>query len=135
MSHAFPVPVPDGDSKPFWDGVKQHKLLIQRCEACQKFIFYPRSLCPHCFSEQLAWVQAAGHGTVYSYTVVHQAYGPFAGQVPFVVAIIELQEGVRLMSRITDAPPEAVRVGAAVQVTFVQMAEDVTLPYFRLAEK
>ena len=135
MSHAFPVPVPDGDSRPFWDGVQQHKLLIQRCEACQKFIFYPRSHCPHCFSEQLAWVQASGNGTIYSYTVVHQAYGPFAEQVPFVVALIELQEGVRMMSRITDAPPEAARVGAPVQVTFVQVAEGVTLPYFQLVEK
>ncbi len=135
MSHAFPVPVPDGDSKPFWEGVQQRKLLIQRCQACQKFVFYPRSHCPHCFSEQLAWVQASGSGTIYSFTVVHQAYGPFAEQVPFVVAIIELQEGVRMMSRITDILPEAVHVGAAVQVTFVQVSEGVTLPYFRLVEK
>ncbi len=135
MSSSIPFPVPDGDSRPFWEGVQQQKLLIQRCETCQKFVFYPRSHCPHCFSEQLAWVQASGNGTIYSYTVVHQAYGPFAEQVPFVVALIELQEGVRMMSRITDAPPEAVRVDAPVQVAFVQVAEGVTLPYFRLIEQ
>jgi uncharacterized OB-fold protein len=135
MSSPFPIPVPDSDSQPFWEGVQQHKLLIQRCEACQQFVFYPRSHCPHCFSEQLAWAQASGKGTIYSYTVVHQAYGPFAKHVPFVVAIVELREGARMMSRITDAPPEAMRIGAPVQVTFVQVTEGVTLPYFRLVEK
>jgi uncharacterized OB-fold protein len=135
MSSQFPAPVPDGDSKPFWEGVQQHKLLIQRCQACQQFVFYPRALCPHCFSEQLAWVEAAGRGTIYSYTVAHQAYGPFAEQVPFVVAIIELQEGVRMMSRITNTSPDTVQVGAPVQVTFVQVAEGVTLPYFHLIER
>ena len=134
MADHIPFPVPDGDSKTFWEGVAQHKLLIQRCENCQRYIFYPRSICPHCFSEAPAWVEASGAGTIYSYTVVHQAYGPFAAQVPFVVAIVELAEGVRMMTRIAGAAPAAVRIGAPVRVVFEQADENVTLPYFQLAE-
>jgi uncharacterized OB-fold protein len=135
MSHPFPLPVPDGDSAPFWESIQQHKLRIQHCQACQQHVFYPRARCPHCFSDQLAWVQASGKGTICSYTVVHQAYGPFAKDVPFVVAIIALDEGVRMMSRITGSPPEAVRIGLAVQAEFVRVMEGVILPYFRLIEQ
>jgi uncharacterized OB-fold protein len=107
MAEHIPAPVPDGDSKVFWEGVAQGKLLIQRCDACQRFIFYPRSICPHCFADTLSWVEAQGTGTIYSYTVVHRAFGPFAGQTPFVVAIVELTEGVRMMTRITSSEPGA----------------------------
>ncbi len=133
MAEHIPVPLEDGDSRPFWEGVAQHKLLIQHCAACQQFVFYPRSLCPHCFSDTLSWVEAQGTGTVYSYTVVHRAFGPFAGQVPFVVALVELTEGVRMMTRITGSEPAAVRIGLPVQVTFVEADAGVTLPYFQLA--
>jgi uncharacterized OB-fold protein len=130
----IPIPLPDGDSKPFWDAVAQEKLLIQRCDACQQFVFYPRSICPHCFSDMLSWVEARGTGTIYSFTVVHRAFGPFAGQTPFVVALVELAEGVRMMTRITGSEPGAgaVRIGAPVQVVFVEAGEGVTLPYFQL---
>jgi uncharacterized OB-fold protein len=80
------------------------------------------------------WIAASGRGTIYSYTVAHQAFGPFAADVPFVVALIELEEGVRMMSRLLDAPRERVTVGAAVKVTFEKVEEDLTLPYFRLLE-
>jgi uncharacterized OB-fold protein len=132
MAEHIPFPVPDGDSKPFWQGVAQGKLLIQRCDACQRFVFYPRSICPHCFAETLSWVESQGTGTIYSYTVVHRAFGPFAGQTPFVVALVDLTEGVRMMTRITGSEPGAVRIGVAVQVVFVQADEGVTLPYFQL---
>jgi uncharacterized OB-fold protein len=132
MADHIPIPVPDGDSKAFWEGVAQHKLLIQRCDACQHYIFYPRSLCPQCFSDAISWVEARGTGTIYSYTVVHQAYGPFAGQVPFVVAIVELAEGVRMMTRIAGSQSASIHIGAPVQVTFEQVDEGITLPYFQL---
>ncbi len=132
MAEHIPVPVPDGDTRPFWDGVAQHKLMIQRCDSCRQFVFYPRSICPHCFSDTLSWVEAQGTGTIYSYTVVHRAFGPFAGQTPFVVAIVELAEGVRMMTRISGSAPDAVRIGAQVQVVFVEADEGVTLPYFQL---
>ena len=134
MADQIPLPVSDGDSQAFWEGTARHELLIQRCDACQRYIFYPRSHCPHCFAGSLSWAPASGAGTIYSYTVVHQAYGAFAGDVPFVVALVELQEGVRMMTRITGSPPEAVRIGAPVQVVFEQINDELTLPYFALSE-
>lgn len=126
--------VQDSDSRPYWEGLAQGELRIQRCNACAKAVFYPRALCPHCYADQLSWIVASGKGTIYSYTVAHQAFGPFAADVPFVVALIELEEGVRMMSRLLDAPRERVTIGAAVRVTFEKVEEDLTLPYFRLLE-
>ena len=124
----------DSDSRPYWEGLAQGELRIQRCNVCSKAVFYPRSICPHCHADQLAWIVASGKGTIYSYTVAHQGFGPFAADVPFIVAIVELEEGVRMMSRIVDAPRERVAVGVAVSVTFETVGEDLTLPYFRLVE-
>ncbi len=124
----------DSDSIPYWEGLALGELRIQRCNSCSKAVFYPRAICPHCFSDQLTWTVASGKGTIYSYTVAHQAFGSFAADVPFVVALIELEEGVRMMSRLLDAPRERVTVGAAVKVTFEKVEEDLTLPYFRLLE-
>jgi uncharacterized protein len=126
----------DSDSRPYWEGLAQGELRIQRCKTCTKAVFYPRAICPHCHSDQLEWIAASGRGTIYTYTVVHQAFGQFAADVPFAVALVELEEGVRMMSRIIDAPRERVTIGAAVQVTFEKGTggEDLTLPYFRLVE-
>lgn len=124
----------DSDSQPYWDGIAQGELRIQRCDACSRAVFYPRALCPHCHSDQLSWITATGKGTIYSYTVAHQAFGSFAKDAPYVVAIVELAEGARMMTRIVDAPRERIAIGVPVQVTFTPIAEDITLPYFRLAE-
>lgn len=134
MSTQFPAIQPDSDSRPYWEGLAQGELRIQRCDACSRAVFYPRSLCPHCYSEKLSWIVAIGRGTIYSYTVAHQAFGAFAADVPFVIAIVELEEGVRMMSRVIDAPRERIAIGARVQVTFEKAGEDLTLPYFRLIE-
>lgn len=124
----------DGDSQVYWEGIAEKQVRIQRCNTCSQAVFYPRSICPHCFSDQLSWIVASGKGTIYSYTVAHQAFGSFANEVPFVIAIVELEEGVRMMTRILDAPRERVVVGAPVSVTFESIAEGITLPYFRLTE-
>ena len=126
--------VQDSDSLPYWEGLALGELRIQRCNSCSKAVFYPRAICPHCFSDQLSWIVASGKGTIYSYTVAHQAFGSFAADIPFVVALIELEEGARMMSRLLDAPRERVTVGTAVKVTFEKVEEDLTLPYFRLLE-
>ncbi len=124
----------DSDSRPYWEGLAQGELRIQRCNACLKGVFYPRSICPHCHADQPSWIVASGKGTIYSYTVAHQGFGPFAVDVPFVIAIVELEEGARMMSRIVDAPRERIAVGVAVRVTFESVGVDLTLPYFRLIE-
>ena len=124
----------DSDSRPYWEGLSQGELRIQRCKNCAKSVFYPRALCPHCHSDQLEWIVASGKGTIYTYTVAHQAFGPFAADVPFVVALVELEEGARMMSRIVDTSRERVTIGAPVLVTFEGTGDELTLPYFRLAE-
>ncbi len=124
----------DSDSRPYWEGLAQGELRIQHCNTCSKAVFYPRSICPHCHADSLSWIVASGKGTIYSYTVAHQGFGPFATDVPFVIAIVELEEGTRMMSRIVDAPRERVVVGATVRVTFESVGEDLTLPYFHLVE-
>ncbi|HZS79050.1 MAG TPA: Zn-ribbon domain-containing OB-fold protein [Ktedonobacteraceae bacterium] len=124
----------DSESRPYWEGLAQGELRIQRCDACSRAVFYPRSICPYCHSRSLSWIVATGRGTIYSYTVAYQAFGAFAADVPFVVAIVELEEGVRMMSRIIDAPRARIAVGKPVQVTFEKVGEELTLPYFRLSE-
>ncbi|GCE22358.1 Zn-ribbon domain-containing OB-fold protein [Dictyobacter kobayashii] len=124
----------DSDSRPYWEGLAQGELRIQRCTSCSRAVFYPRALCPHCHASTLSWIVTTGKGEIYSYTVVHQAYGPFATDLPFVVAIIELEEGVRMMSRLVETPRERIQIGAAVQVSFQSVEENFTLPYFQLLE-
>jgi uncharacterized OB-fold protein len=129
-----PLPIPDGDTKPFWDAAKEHHLVVQRCRNCREAIFYPRAVCPRCMSDQIAWVEATGRGTVYSYTVVHRAPPGFQDRVPYVVALIDLEEGVRLMSNVI-APPSDVRIGAPVEAVFADVTPEITLPQFRLARE
>ena len=127
-----PIPTPDGDSKTFWDGCSEGKLLIQKCNDCDKHIFYPREVCPHCMSDQINWVEASGKGKVYSYTIARRAAHPsFKEDVPYVVALIELEEGVRLMSNIVNCNVEEVRCDMAVKVLF-QEQEGMVLPKFEL---
>jgi uncharacterized OB-fold protein len=130
----YALPQSDPESAPYWEGIQQGELRIQRCRICQRHVFYPRSLCPHCHSDQLTWVRATGRGTIYSYTVVHRAFGPFAAEAPFIIAIVELEEGVRLMSRLINSPRERVCIGSAVQVSFERLSGRPPLPLFQLAE-
>ena len=124
-----PFPAIDADTQPFWDGTRRCELLIQRCTACAMFQFYPRLRCIHC-GEAVEWTRASGEGRVYSYTVVHRAaHEAFASQVPYVVALIDLAEGPRMMSRVRVSPDE-VRIGLAVRVAFDRVSDEATLPVF-----
>jgi uncharacterized protein len=127
----FPKPLIDDESRPFWDGLKREELMIQHCLTCDKFIFYPRLYCPHCFSDNVSWTKSSGWGHIYSYTVVHNAAPPFKNQTPFVVAIVELEEGVRMMSRIIGEQGQ-VQIDKTVSVIFEQIDDELTLPYFKL---
>ena len=126
-----PLPIPDGDSFVFWEGCKENKLLIQKCGDCSKHIFYPRILCPHCFSEKVEWVESAGKGKIYSYTIARRGGGPaFKGDAPYAVALIELDEGVRLFSNIININVEKVKCDLRVEVVFEDQGE-ITLPKFQ----
>ena len=132
MSITPPLPAIDPDTQPFWDGTKRGELLIQRCTDCDKRQFYPRLLCVRC-GGAAEWVRASGDGRVYTYTVVHRAaHEAFAPLVPYVVALVDLAEGPRMMSRLR-VPPEDARVGLDVRVAFERLTDEVTLPIFEAA--
>ena len=130
--YAKPLPKPTPWSRPFWVACKERKLLVQKCEDCQKYIFYPKLFCPFCLSERLHWVESSGKGKIYSFTVVY-SYQPteFEDDVPYVIAVIELEEGVRMMSNIVECKPDDIRCDMEVEVIFEQVTDDVTFPRFR----
>ena len=131
MSDERPLPTPDPGTAPYWEGARKHRLLLPRCEACGALHFYPRSRCPECGASALRWIEASGRGSVYSFTVVHRPPSPaFKSQVPYVVAIVALEEGPHLMSRIGGCAPEAVRIGMPVSVAWEDIDAAATLPYF-----
>jgi len=131
MAYEKPLPVVNEESRPFWDACKRHELILQHCQACGAYGFYPRMLCKACHSDKLAWERVSGEGTIYSYTVCHRPAGPaFKAEVPYVVALIELREGPRMVSNIVTPDAESVRIGQAVRVTFHDVTEDISLPKF-----
>ncbi|HYL59335.1 MAG TPA: Zn-ribbon domain-containing OB-fold protein [Candidatus Acidoferrales bacterium] len=133
MSEYFkPLPKPTPTSRPFWDAAKRHELSIQRCGACKSYVYYPRDRCPHCFADQLEWQRVSGRGRVYSYTVVRRASARSFGDGPYVLAIVELEEGPRMTSNIV-APPEKIRVDMPVEVFFDDVTPDRTLVKFKPA--
>jgi len=127
-----PLPKPSPISRPFWEAAKRHELLLQRCEACHKFIYYPRPRCPYCFSDRLAWEQCSGAGKLYSFTVVRRAASRAFADAPYVLAIVELAEGPRMTTNI-EAPPEQLRVDMPVSVFFDDVAPSHTLVKFKPA--
>jgi uncharacterized OB-fold protein len=129
------VPVIDADSAPFWRGVAEHRLVAQKCAGCSRFVFYPRAVCPFCHSAELSWQELAGTGTVYSLTVSRRAPSPeFADLVPYVVALIDLDEGCRMMSNIVGYDAGLARCGSRVRVEFQQVADGQVLPMFVLTD-
>jgi uncharacterized OB-fold protein len=119
-------PQVDGDSSHYWERAKARELVVQQCDSCREFVFYPRSVCPHCHSADLSWRVSAGEGTVYSYTVSRRAPSPeFEGMVPYVVVLVDLDEGFRMMGH---GEPSLV-IADRVHCQFRSVA-DRLLPYF-----
>jgi uncharacterized OB-fold protein len=129
-----PLPWPDAETAPFWEATRRRKLVVQRCSACGTHRFYPRALCPSCHAEAHDWVETGGRGSVFSHTVVHRAPSPaFAGQVPYVLAIVALDEGPHMLAEIVDTPAATVAIGMRLAVDFREIGEDMVLPVFRPA--
>lgn len=128
----FPVPTPE--TAPYWEACRKHKLLIQKCTDCGKHQFYPRTICSHCTGADLEWTEASGRGEVVSYTIMHRAVSKaYADGGVTVLALIRLEEGVQMMSNITGCDPEQVSTGMAVEVTFEDWSDEVSVPMFRPA--
>lgn len=122
------------ESGPFWEATRDGRLLVQWCTACDRGVFYPRAICPHCGAPHSAldWRTASGQATVYAATVEHRpAPGGFSGGEPYCVALVDLHEGVRMMTNIVGCPPDDVRSGMAVEVTWEPLSDGRNLPLFR----
>lgn len=135
MSTALPVPTPqvNPETQPYWDAAKEGRLLIKRCTACSTVIWYPRAICPECWSQDTEWCDASGHGTVYSYTINQRGQGPYATCGPYVLAYVELDEGPRILTNIIAGDIEAIEIGDPVEVVFHPTDDTETaLPRFRL---
>lgn len=126
----IPLPIPTPISKPFWAACADHRLTVQKCGDCGELGFIPQAFCRQCLSEGLSWVDSSGVGRIYSYTVVWRPQTP-AFDVPYVVAIVDMDDGYHMLSNITDCEPDDVAVGMLVEVWFDDLAPGVTLPKFR----
>lgn len=127
----YPAPIPNADSRVYWEAAARDELMLKRCAACGKHHFPPRHLCPHCWSDTMEWVRSAGKGAVYSFTIMHRAPTPaFAGRTPYVVALIDLDEGPRMMANIVGDDALATRVGDRVRVCYEDRPGDAKVPQF-----
>jgi uncharacterized OB-fold protein len=124
-------------NEPFWEASREQRFLVQRCDRCDHPIFYPREVCPTCLqSDQLAWTESEGRGVVHAISVQHKPANPMmADRVPYAVAIVELADGIRLMSNIVVDDPESVAVGDPVQLTWEPLSDGRHLPQFEPAKE
>ncbi|MEM7250591.1 MAG: OB-fold domain-containing protein [Pseudomonadota bacterium] len=132
---ALPLPEPSIESRPYWDGLNEGKLLIQTCAACSQLRHYPRPVCPHCYSFDYRWTEVSGRGTIHSWTVSHHAFHPaFKQYVPYTLLTVDLAEGVRMVAPVREMSDEPLALAQPVQVEFETVEEGVTLPIFRRVE-
>jgi uncharacterized OB-fold protein len=130
----FDLPAPELEQLPYWEAARERRLLIRRCGACGEHFFYPRPFCPKCWSDDVEWAQASGRATLYTYSVVHvNELPPFAERVPYVAAVVDLEEGPRMLTNVEGASPESLAIGMALEVSFREISDDVTIPVFRPA--
>ncbi len=135
MSYMKPLPAPDPESAPFWEACRAHRLTIAHCLDCGQVRFPPTSFCSHCQSPRHDWIEASGKATVFSWIVVRHPVPKdvYAGDVPYIVALVTLEEGVRMPTNIVDCVPEAVTAGMALTVAFRDVTPEISLPVFRPA--
>lgn len=119
-------------SQPFWEATRDRRLLVQWCTDCDRPIFYPREVCPSCLGTDLEWRPSAGTGTVYAVSVQHRPANPtMADRVPYVVALIDLDDGIRLLSNVVGCDPGEVAIGQPVEVTWELLSDGRHLPQFQ----
>ena len=131
--YSGPLPKPTPETRPFWDAAKQHRLVIQACDDCGTRYFYPRPLCPVCLSRRVRWVDASGRARLHTYVINHRPPRGFPVQAPFVLGIVELEEGPRMMSHIVGVTPDpaALRCDLPLEVVFEDLTAEITVPKFR----
>lgn len=132
MAYDKPLPEISEENAPFYDALKRHALALQRCADCGAFRYPPSLHCPHCLSEAAAWTPVSGRGRVYSWIVMHQVYdAAFRSDVPYNVAVVELDEGPRLTTNIVGRANDAIRIDMPVSVVYDDVSAELTLARFR----
>jgi uncharacterized protein len=131
------VQVKGNVTKKYWQELNNENFIYQKCDDCQTSIFYPRVVCPECMSESLSWHSASGKGKIYSFTVVYRTGDPrFKAETPYVVGLVDLAEGIRVMGNIIGwNDPEALLVDEKVTIEYKKISEEYTLPVFRIDSK
>jgi uncharacterized protein len=124
-----PAPIVDADSAPYWQAAAQQRLVVQWCPVCARHQFYPRLLCRTCLGP-VEWLEASGQGSVYAFTVVRRAPAGFESSVPYVVALVDLDEGPRLMANVVGVTVDRVAIGLRGRITFEPLQDGVALPQF-----
>ena len=140
MATAYNKPLPrllsPEVSRPFWEAAKRHELVMPRCMICDHLFFYPRSECPRCLSNQLDWVKVSGRGRLHTYTVVYQpANAAFRDDAPHIYAVVQLDEGPRMVSNVVQCEIDAVRVDMPLEAVFDDVTPEWTLVKFRPAAR
>jgi uncharacterized OB-fold protein len=130
-----PVPKPTPDAAPFWDGLRKHELHVQRCRDCGQAYFYPRNVCPGCLSGDVEWFQASGRGRLHTFSIVHVPGRNPPLPPPYVLAMVELEEGPRLLTNLVGVEPDPARIRCEmpVVVDYADVTSELTLPRFRPA--
>ena len=130
-----PVPVPTPETQFFWDKCKEHELWLQRCQTCQHVFFYPRMHCPECLSDNVPGFRASGKGTLWTYMINHRPVPGFEDDAPYAIAVVQLEEGPRMMSNIVgiENTPENLILDMALEVVFEDATEEISIPKFRPA--
>lgn len=129
-----PLPAITPETRHYWEGTRAGELRLQKCDACAHVYFPPRPFCPKCASREVSVLRASGRGRLYSYVIHHRPTPGFTP--PYAIAIVELDEGPRLMSNIVDAPqtPEALQLDMPLEVVFQRQNDEITLPMFKPAK-
>lgn len=134
-SYDKPVPAPTGISEPFWKATTEGLLVLQKCGSCGAIQHYPRPFCVTCLEQDLQWVKASGKGTLYSFTIVRRAASKaFEPDLPYVLAIVELQEGPHMTANVIDISIGALRVGMPLDLMFTPAGDGIAIPQWRAAE-
>lgn len=131
MELQLPAPVANADSQPYWNAARESRLLIRKCKACAALHFMSRYLCPICWSENLEWIESKGTGSIHSFSIIHRAPAPaFAKRVPYVIALIELDEGPRMVANVLGENALSVNIGDRVKVIFEDRGNGLMIPQF-----
>ena len=133
---SMPPPLADTTTLPWWQAASEHRLVVQRCAACQRTRHPPAPVCPACRSAESDWQELSGRGEVYTYTTVHRPIAA-AQELPFVVAVIALEDsgGLRMISNLVEVDPAQVEIGMPVELVWEDMSEDLAIPRFRPANR